>query len=100
MKLIYLEDRVISQFQTNVREVLDTWTNNPLSGGKLLSNVAIKTGVTNIIPIGLSQPLVGWYVTRLNANSIIWDSQDLNTTPSQNLQLLCSTDCTVSLYIF
>jgi len=100
MKLLHFPDRLTQQFQTNVREAIDPLTNNPLSQGHLISNILLKSGITNVIPIGLNQPLLGWFITRLSTNSVIWDSQDLNNTPSQNLQLLCSADCTISLFVF
>lgn len=100
MKLIQSDDRLIQQFQTNVREVVDPLSQNPLAQGRLLSNISIKTGITNIIPTGLNKVLTGWFVTRLTVNAVIWDSQNSNTTPSQNLQLLCSADCVISLYVF
>lgn len=100
MKLIHSEDRLINQFQTNVREVVEPLAENALAGGVLLQNVALLTGVTNVIPTTLNKNLTGWLVTRLSANSVIWDSQATNPTPSQNLQLLCSANCLVSLYLF
>lgn len=100
MKLIHSSDRLIQQLQTNVREAIDPLAQNPLAQGLLLSNVSLLTGVTNIIPTGLNRVLIGWFITRLTTNTVIWDSQDLNTTPTQNLQLLCSSDCTISIYVF
>lgn len=100
MKLIQSNDRLIQQFQTNVKEVLDPIANNPLSKGHILSNIKLVSGITNIIPTGLNRTLVGWFLTRLNGNSVIWDSQLENKTPAQNLQLLCSADCIVSIFVF
>lgn len=100
MKLIQSTDRLLNQFQTNVREVLEPIAQNPIVQGQLLSNVILKTGITNVIPTGLNRNLIGWIITRLNADSVIWDSQDINSTPNQNLQLLCSADCIISLYVF
>ncbi len=100
MKLIYSPDRLMQQLQTNVREVLEPIAANQITQGQLLANVILKSGVTNIVPIGINRPLTGWFTTRLSANSVVWDSQSANTTPSQNLLLHCSADCVVSLYVF
>lgn len=100
MKLLQFPDRLTQQFQTNVREAIDPLIKNPLANGHLLSNISLLAGITNVVPIGLTQPLAGWFLTRLKSNSIVWDSQDSNLTPSQNLQLLCSADCVVSIFVF
>lgn len=100
MKLIQTNDRLIQQFQTNVREVVDPLINNPITNGVFINKITLLAGITNVIPTTLNKNLTGWMVSRLNANSIIWDSQDLNTTPNQNLQLHCSADCIISLYVF
>ncbi len=100
IKLIQSPDRLIQLFQSNVLEAINPLTQNPLAQGYLLQNVALTTGITNVLPTRLNRPLTGWFVTRLNANSIIWDSQALNKTPAQNLQLLCSADCLIDIYVF
>ena len=100
IKLIQSSDRLIQQFQSNVQDSLDPLTNNNLLKGVFVSNVVLRTGITNIVPTNLNRNVLGYIVTRSNAGSLIWDTQELNKTPSQNLQLICSADVTVTLYIF
>lgn len=100
IKRIQTTDRLVLQMQTNLIEVLDPLVNNPLSKGHLINNISLISGITNVVPTGLNRNLVGWFLTRLNGNSVIWDSQLENKTPSQNLQLLCSADCIVSIFVF
>ena len=100
LKRVQTTDFDLNQVQTNLIEVLGPIAANQITQGRLIANVQLITGITNIIPIGLTQPLTGWIVTRLNTSSNIWDSQNLNKTPSQNLQLLCSVNCIISLYVF
>ncbi len=100
MKLVQSPDRLLLQLQSNVRVVLEPIAANPIVQGHLIPNVVLKAGMTNIIPVGLNNPVTGWFTTRLSANSVIWDNQIANNTPSQNLWLLCSVDCTISLYVF
>jgi hypothetical protein len=100
IKLIQTKDRLIQQFQQNVREVVEPLAANLITQGHFISNVSLTTGITNIIPTGLNQNLNGWIVTRNSANSVIWDKQDSNPTPSQTLDLLCSANCIITLYVF
>jgi hypothetical protein len=100
MKLIQSNDRLLQQLQSNVQEILDPLQSNPLYQGRLLSNISLRAGVTNIIPTGLNRKLIGWFATRLDSNSVIWDSQTTIPTPNLNLLLQCSNDCIISLYIF
>lgn len=93
-------DRLIDQIQTNLGNVINPIASNLLVQGHFINNVILIAGITNIIPTGLNQNLNGWMITRLRGNSIIWDEQDTNPTPNQNLQLICSANVTVDLYIF
>lgn len=100
MKLIQSTDRLIQQFQNNVRVVLEPIEHNLITQGTYLNNISLTSGVTNVVPTNLNRILTGWMLTRVNASTTVWDSQNLNTTPTQNLQLHCSSSCIVSLYVF
>lgn len=100
IKLVQSSDRIIQQIQLNIQEVVDPLTKNNLLSGVFIKNVQLKAGITNIVPTTINRNVIGYLVTRLNAGSLIWDTQDSNPTPTQNLQLMCSVDVTVTLYIF
>lgn len=100
MKQLKFPDRLTQQFQTNVLEVLSPIEQNPISQGHFLNNMRLYSGMTNVVPTGLDAVLRGWIISRLSSNSIIWDSQNNNPTPAQNLWLNCSADCLVSIYVF
>lgn len=100
MKLVQSGDRIIQQFQTNVNEVLNPMERNVLLQGTFINNVQLDSAKTNIIPLGLNKVFSGYLITKLNANSVIWDTQVDNNTPNQTLYLNCSADCTVNLYVF
>ena len=99
MNIIQTNDRLLQQIQTNVKTVLDPIANNLITQGHILSNVQLING-TNIIPTGLDRKLLGWIITRLNGTASIYDSQNSNLTPTQNLILVSSANVIVDIYVF
>lgn len=93
-------DRQLNTFQTALSSALQPITSNPIAACTILSNVTLTAGQTTPVPIGLSQPLIGWFIVRLRGNALIWDSQDSNTTPSQNLLLNTTATVIADIAIF
>lgn len=102
IKLPYQQtnDRQLNTYQSALSAALQPITSNAAAAGIILSNVALVTGQTNVVPIGLTQPLVGWSIVRLRANATVWDSQDTNNTPSQTLLLNTTANVTVDILVF
>lgn len=110
LPLLKAQDPVFDRYQTLLQGALAPITNNASnasvqviitdSSGVQTPNISLVAGSVNTIPIGLSQALQGWYITRIKGNAIVWDSQDSNTTPSQTLLLNTSADVVIQLQVY
>jgi hypothetical protein len=94
------DDRQFNQFQVALGKALSPVVGNPINFGLQLNSVALSASQTNSIPHMLDRNLIGWFIVRQRANSVVWDAQDSNTTPSQTLSLNCSADTTVDIWVF
>ncbi len=72
---------------------------NPLVGGNLLPNIALKSG-TNIINHGLQEKLQGYIVVLNSASATFFDNQSSNQMPELTLSLNASAPTVVTLYVF
>lgn len=105
LPILQAQDPVVNRYQTQLQGVLAPITGNPAAVAQLIMmngspNITLTTGAPNIIPIGLSAPLQGWFLIRNKSSSIVWDSQDGNQTPSQNLILNTSANTVIQLMVF
>lgn len=96
---IYSEDRVLNMVQDNLVKSINHVAQNPLVNGQILEKVSLLSGA-NVVVHGLGRPLLGWYITRIRASAIIYDTQDLNKNPSSNLQLVASGAVVVDIAVF
>lgn len=99
MKKVQTQDRLLQQIQTNIADILDPISSNLLVQGHFIKNIQLISG-TNTIPTGLNQNLNGWIITRLRSLATIYDNQDNNITPSQNLILISNASTNIDLYVF
>lgn len=100
IRTVNFKDSDINRMQDNVVQGIDSLGQVPLIDGVLIENVVLTTGITNHIPHKLQRPLIGWMITRMRANSIVWDSQDAAAQPAQILDLHCSANVTVDIWVF
>lgn len=75
---------------------LDPLFNNSLSNGKLLTGIALSSGVTTIAH-GLGSVPKGWFIVDIPAAAVIFRSAPLDAT---NLVLTSNAVVTVSLWVF
>lgn len=80
--------------QTAVRDAFEPLTSNPMLDGVYRRGVVINGSTP--IPHGLQRPVQGWIVTRLNSNSVIYET----ASTDQYLTLTGSALATVDVYIF
>jgi hypothetical protein len=98
-------DRLINELQSNILSSLNNLQAQinaqalPFNGGVILKGVALLVGL-NTIPTTLAKKLTGWSIIRQRAQSSIWDSQDINPTPSTTLILNSSAAVNVDLFVF
>jgi hypothetical protein len=105
LPLLQAQDPVVNRYQVQLNGALQPIvTNNAAAAQQVMVNgsalVSLKSGQVNTIPIGLSQPLQGWFITRLLGNAVIWDSQASNSTPNSTLSLNTSADVQCSIMVF
>jgi hypothetical protein len=93
-------DDNINKVQDNVQLALNPIINSPIINGILLSNITLTSGQDNIIEHKLGRELRGYLVVKKSANSNIWDLQDINKLSRLTLNLQCSTNCVISLWVF
>lgn len=93
-------DRQLNTYQTALSSALQPITSNPIAACTIITSINLVAGQPTVIPIGLSQPLQGWFVVRLRNNAVVWDIQDGNPSPSQTLVLNTTADVTVDIAIF
>ena len=89
-----------SKFQDNVAEKFSTLEKNPIMNGVPVKQVALVAGSVNSINHKLGREPQGYYVTKKNGSSDIWDSQESNKLKDLTLDLNCSANVTVDLWIF
>lgn len=67
--------------------------------GRLLEDVALTTGQANFVNHRLGRT-ANYIVVRKSADARIWDQQSANNLQSKTLDLRCSANVTVSLWVF
>ena len=92
-------DDVLNRVQDGLIRSLNPVLGNQILQGQLLQSVSLATGL-NTINHKLGRDLVGWFITRLRANSIVWDSQDTNQSSNLTLILNASAPVVIDLWVF
>lgn len=99
-KKIEIEDEVLSRMQDNVEQAISLLPSTDIIQGRLIKSVSLLSASTVKVSHKLGRPPLGWIIVRQRASAIIWDSQDSNANPSLTLDLNCSANVTVDLYVF
>lgn len=99
LKTVEVPDEV-SKFQFNVIEMLNNIVGIPLLDGVLLTQIELVSGAINPVDHKLGRTPQGYIVVRKRANASIWDSQDLNKFSDLTLDLNCSANVIIDLWIF
>ncbi len=99
---IQTTDQEIQLIQDNVDKALTPLQSIPMVGGAVVSTSLIS-GQDNLIRHGLGRLPKLFLVGNLNANSVVWspDTSTLNNASSDSIfiNLRCSSDCTISLWV-
>lgn len=99
-KKLEIEDQVLSRMQDNVDQAISQLPSTEILQGRLVKGVSLQSASTVKVSHKLNRPPLGWIVVRQRASAIIWDAQDSNSNPSLTLDLNCSADVTVDLWVF
>ena len=101
LPILHSDHPEMTMMQTRWSQILSPLLNLPLVKGSVLQSVALSSSASpNVINHKLGRNLQGWFLVRNRANAVVWDSQDSNSTPNLTLNLLCSADVTVDIYVF
>lgn len=93
-------DAKLNQIQQNIAKTLKQVLDFPIPDGAVLFNVKLIAGSPNAIPHNLGRNIQGWFLVRLRAQAIIWDSQDSNPNPTSTLILQTSSNATVDIWVY
>lgn len=103
LKKVQTSDQTLSLVQDFVDQALTPLQKSPLTGGRILPDITLTTGVDNLVPHFLG------YVPRLvlpmipNVSTTIWSpiTATLNGTSasSEVINLRCSATCVVNIWV-
>ena len=99
-KKIQSENKDLNKVQSNIEQLMEPFLNSEVINGVLIKNISLNASITNQVNHKLGRKPLGWIIVRQRANSIIWDSQDTNTKANRTLELSCSNNVTIDLWIF
>lgn len=87
----------LNLLQTKWRSVLNPLFDVQILHGNLVKNVALITGVDNVVNTGLARMQLGWFLTDIDGPATIYRSKPFNTL---TLNLQTSADCIVGIWMF
>lgn len=90
----------MANLNENLQSMLEPVLKKEILDGILLKNITLTTGVLNHVSHKLQRPVIGYFVVRADASSNVWDSEDDNLNRDVFLDLRCSANVTVSLWVF
>lgn len=90
----------IQSLEQNVAQAVNPLLAAPDAGKVAITNVAVSNVAATDIPHGLGRPIVGWVITRKDAQADVWDTQSTNPYPAKTLRLNASGPCTLSLLVW
>lgn len=68
--------------------------------GRLIRDVLLLSAGVTHVEHKLGRPLLGYIVVKNNTNSLIWDGEFANDNKNLFLDLYCSANVIVSLWVF
>ena len=95
LKRIQTPDRNLQLIQDNTQTALTQIQQSPFIGGNLLSNISLTASQDNLVPHKLGATPQIFVLAGLDANSTVWSP----SADSTYINLHCSADCTVSVWV-
>lgn len=96
-------DQEFQLLQGNIQKALQPLESIPMVGGVLLTGISLTTAVDNFIQHGLGRTPTVFFIGNINASATVWSpvSATLNGASSNRfvLNLRCSANCTVSIWV-
>lgn len=95
--LLQLGDYKAEQVQKNIVQPLNQLLRIPFIDGILIKDVSLGTTTVGV-QHKLNRQYTGYFITKLNANAVIWI--DVATESDIYLKLKASATCVVDLWVF
>lgn len=89
-------DSLINRIENNIATALGPVTSILFLDGRSISNLSIVSGVPLNVDHGLNRPVSEWWVTSLDANTVIWSS----TSPDPNTILVLNSSANANISIW
>lgn len=96
-KQLNTESAELNRVQDNVSSSLDPIIGLPILNGTLVESVALFAGQDNNVSHMLGRKARGWILARQDSNSVVWEKAAV--LPERQLNLWCSANCTISLWV-
>lgn len=88
----------LNKVQENVEAALTPIIACPLVNGLVLKNVELVSGQDNIVAHKLQRRPQGWFVVSPKQSATVWELT--SALPASNLNLRCSANVTLDLWVF
>ncbi len=103
-------DNLLNRVQNNIKNSFNNVSMGPFISGNLIKYVDLVAGKDNLIQHGLGSTPDVFVICQLNANAVVWSPLTASLSPpsgnpasaSSNsilINLWCSVNCTVSLWV-
>lgn len=103
LKRIMADDKNVQLIQDNVDAALIPLQTALMATAKVISNVTLTSGQDNLIAHQLGRVPTIFFIGNLKVNSVVWSptTSTLNGSnwSSNQINLRCSTTCTITLWI-
>lgn len=99
-KKISSDIQELNQIQDRISDVFTAISSSDIINGVLLKSIFLSTGEENLIAHKLGRKPKGYIVIRKRSQSEIWDEQDSVQMPNKYLDLRCSANVLIDLWIF
>ncbi len=100
---IQTSDKDLQLIQDNIDKTFSPILSMPMAGGNVLASIVLVTGQDNLIAHKLGRKARYFIVINQNADATVWNpiSTALGNAQSdtQFINLQCSADCTVTLWV-
>ena len=96
---IQAKEDSVNRLQKNIKSALSPILSLPFSAGVHKTEVSIGTSDT-IVDHGLDRNLVGYFVTKQNADTNVFVSTTSNTLPTRQVILKAGSAVTADLFFF
>lgn len=86
--------------QDNVERAINPLLRNPIIDGVLVRGIALLAANETAVSHMLGRDLIGFVITRRNANAVVYEATTANTQRDKVVLLKTSADCTADIYFF